>query len=390
MNKYFKIIVRNIKEDLMRNTIMIIFVGVAVFLMNISLSRFMHQEYINSLVRECGLYDDYIYSAPPGKEIYFENENSGVALKFIRDQLDVLKEEGKIDAFYTSTLFNAPISSDINDRADYMLYQKGLAVDIHFPVSSGKWFSTSEFNDELIPVVIGSDLSSRYKVGDIITLPYFEKNAAVIGVLERNAMVLRLGAGGNGMNLNDTFCTGNNMIIACVDEIDEVFDNGGTVIKVASQYRQEVFNLICNVSYTFTFKELSESAYESNKLLTEMQSVVFVLMMIVCVAGVSSGNLLETINCKKRYAIYFLCGMDWAICVKVTLIECLIKLIIPSALGFWGFLKWCSKVDFYAMRITSVNFFITIFLLLAVFFLTSLKPLLEIKRTSPVKIISEA
>ncbi len=393
MTKYFKIIVGNIRTDLLRNIIMVAFVGISVFLMNISLSRFMHQEYINSLVRDCGLYDNYIYSAPPDKEVYNSSDNEinlgDAALKYIRGQLSALKKEGKIDAFYASAFFNAPISNDINDRADYILYPKEFAVDVNFPVSSGEWFRTSLVDEEVIPVIIGGNLSARYRIGDKISFPFLEKDAKIIGVLERNAMVLTLGAGGNGMNLNETFRTGNNMIIACVDEIDKGDDMGGTVIKVAPQFQHEVFERISDVSYTFTFMELSERAYEDNKLLTEMQSVVFVLMIIVCITGVSSGNLLETITCKKRYAIYFLCGMNWSICMRITFVESLIKLIIPSALGYWGFLKWCSGQDFYALRITGVNIIITIVLLVVVFFLTSLKPLLDIKKTSPVRIISE-
>lgn len=396
MTKYFAIIAKNIRQDPARNIIMTLFVGISVFLMNISLSRFMHREYINSLVRDCGLYDNYLYSAPPDKSAYFADNRSEnkvnlkeAAIEFIRQQLESLKNEGKVEAFYGSDVFNAPLSADINDRATIILYPKELAADIKFPVSSGKRFGDLSFDDEYIPIVIGSDLSSRYKIGDIITFPFLNKNAVVIGKLERNALILTIGAGGSGVDLNDTFSSGNNAVIACVNEDEISSEIGGAIIKVAPQYRKDVLKSIADVSYTFTFEDLSERAYESNKLLTEMQTVVFVLMMIVCVAGVSSGNLMETINCRKRYAIYFLCGMDWSICMRITLIENLIKLIIPSAFGYWGFLKWCGGQNYYALRITELNIFITLVIIAAVFFLTSLKPLFNIKRTAPVQIITE-
>lgn len=396
MTKYFTIIAKNIKQDTARNIIMTVFVGISVFLMNISLSRFMHREYINSLVRGCGLYDNYMYSASPDKSAYFADNGSDnernlreAAVEFIRRQLGALKDEGKVEAFYGTEIFSAPISDDINDRAKFIFYPKELVNDIKFPVSSGKWFGDHSSDDEYIPIVIGSDLSSRYKIGDIVTFSFLNKKAAVIGKLERNALVLTIGAGGSGVDLNDLFSLGNNAVIACVNADEISSEMGGTIIKAAPQYRKDVLKSIADVSYTFTFEDLSERAYASNKLLTEMQTVVFVLMMIVCVAGVSSGNLMETINCRKRYAVYFMCGMDWSVCVRITLVESLIKLIIPSVLGYWGFLMWCAEQDLYALRITNLNVFITIILIAAVFFLTALKPLSDIKKTSPVKIISE-
>lgn len=395
MTKYFTIIAKNIRQAPARNIILTVFVGISIFLMNISLSRFMHREYINSLVRDCGLYDNYMYSTPPDKSAYYADNGSDnernlrdSAIEFISQQLESLKNEGKVEAYYGSEIFNAPISADINDRATFIFYPKELVSDIKFPVSSGKWFGNS-IDNECIPIVIGSDLSSRFKIGDIVTFPFLNKSAAVIGKLERNALVLTIGAGGSGVDLNDTFSSGNNAVIVCANADKISSEIGGTIIKAAPQYHKDVMKSIADVSYTFTFEDLSERAYESNKLLTEMQTVVFVLMMIVCVAGVSSGNLMETINCRKRYAIYFLCGMDWSICVRITLIENLIKLIIPSALGYWGFLKWCGGQNFYALRITDLNIFITIILIAAVYFLTALKPLFDIKRTSPVKIITE-
>lgn len=208
-------------------------------------------------------------------------------------------------------------------------------------------------------------------------------------MLDKNAMVLRCGAGGNGIDLNSVFRKGNDVIVACVDNMDFSNSSGATIIKVSEQYQQNVLDCISDIVYTFSFKELSDTAYENNRLITEMQFVIFALMMIVCITGVSSSNLLETIRCKKKYAVYFMCGMDWKRCIRISFIESLFNLIIPTLIGYIAFLKWCEEQNFSALRITNTNVLVTTFFIIFVFVLTSLRPLIDIKNTSPVKIISE-
>lgn len=263
-----------------------------------------------------------------------------------------------------------------------------MVADLKFPVSRGIWFDKFDFNDSTIPVVVGSELARRFRVGEKISVYDNDNVFVVIGVLERNAMVLDSGMGGNGANINGLFEIGNNTIIAINDEQD---GNSlrGAIIKVCPENQIAVFNAIGNISYTFTFKDISDKAYSENRLATEIQTIIFFLMMIVCIAGVSSGNLISSIDRKKKYAIYFFCGMNWSTGVLLTLEECLIKLVIPTALGYIVFYKWCVTRDFYTLRVTEINLIVTVVFLFGIFFLTSLAPLFNIKRTSPVKIISE-
>ena len=387
MLKLLKIIFGNIKKDILHNIIMIVFVAISIFLMNISLSRFMHQEYINNIVREYGLYDNYMYAAPPDKSSYYKNDyssNKASPGKYVRDQLEELKDNGTIENCFTATHFTHGI-----ENIEYMLYPRELALDIRFPLSKGRWFSSDDIGKDYTPVIVGSGLAGNFKVGETVELMGINGKCIIIGILERNAMVLTIGAGGNGMDLNSTFISGNNMVVACVPQIDEEYDGSGTIIKTSPQNRKEVFDRISDIVYTFTFEELAKSAYENNRLITEMQTTVFILMMVVCIAGVSSGNLLAAIFCKKKYAAYFLCGMDWKTGVSVTLSESLIKLVIPAAAGYAMFCKWCVDQNFWALRVTNVNLILTIFFLIVIFLLTSLKPLLDIKHTSPVRIIVE-
>ncbi|MCH5205111.1 MAG: ABC transporter permease [Oscillospiraceae bacterium] len=396
--KQLKIIFGNLKNDKLNTVIMILFVGASVFLMNISLSLFMHREYINNLVRDSGFYEDYMYISEPDKGDW---ENGGEfrnrIWEYEMSELDRLKSEGIIEGWYQAIEVNAPLSHDIeNDRAPHIYYPSGLAASLRFHVSKGIWFDKYDFegnsDENVIPVVVGSDLADRFKVGENISLynpKHTEKNYLVIGVLERNAYIFTTGSSGTDMDTNYLFEQKNDAIIIIEDNINEImpFLHGTAVIKASRENQQTVFDALGDYSRIFTFKYMSDNAYERNRTTTEMLTVIFVLMAIVCIAGVSSGNLLSTITSKKKYAVYFLCGMDCKTGVVTTFLESVLKLAVPGAVGYALFIHWREEQLYNGLRVTSANAAVTAAFLAAIFLLTSLMPLLDIKRTSPVKII---
>ena len=397
MLRDLRIILGNAGSDLLRGIIVMFFVGASTFLMNVSLSRYSYQEYINSLVRDCGLYDSYMYAAPPDKGVYFREDSPtdlrAAALSYVQDGLTELMAKGVVEAFYGAASFNGPVSDDPDERAYYLLYPGEFLRDISFPTSRGVWFDEPGQNepDNTCPTaVIGSGLAKRYKPGGTYKFRGLDTEIRVIGVLSDNAMVLKCGAGGNGTDLNSMFRSGNDVIIVCADDISIPNGSGAALIKASGQGQQRVMERISDSVYTFTFRELADTAYENNRLVSEMQSVVFVLMMVVCITGVSSSNLLKTIQCRKKYAVYFMCGMEWRHCIRLSVIEGAIRLVIPAVVGYAAFLGWCAEQNYSALRITTADSLLSAGFIACIFALTSLVPLVNIRNTSPVRIISGA
>lgn len=400
--KQLKIIFGNIKKDKLNNLIMIAFVCASVFLMNVSLSFFMHWKYINNFVKDCGLYDNYMYFGYPNKTKSNDPDNFEINSDFNREiweyevsELERLKSEGVIEGWYATAQAGAPLSDDWeNDRAEHIYYPKELAVDLKFPVSKGIWFDKYDFegaDENVIPVVVGSDMAHRFRLGTKITLPsseHPEKDYLVIGVLQRDSYLLTSGSSGTDMDTNYLFDQINDAIIIIDEDPSVILWHGHAVIKVSPENQQTVFDTFGDYSRTFTFKYMSDNAYEINRTNTEMFSVIFLLMMLVCIVCVSSGNLISTIANKKRYATFFLCGMDWKTSIVTTVLESVLKLAVPGAVGYAIFMHWCNDpASGKAYRVTTANPIVTAVFLAAIFLLTSLIPLIEIKRTSPVKII---
>lgn len=395
--KLLKILFSNFKSNVIQMIISIFFVTISVMLMNITLSRFMYTKYINNLVIESGLFYNYMYVTAPNKNAYYmSNSDSATNLvnkanEYVADKLNELKSYKAIENYYYISSFGAPISNNIDDRAKFVCYPQGFANEISFPVSDGRWFNEYDFNNELTPMIIGSDYSGRFKIGEIIDFYNLDFKAIVIGILERNSLVLTSNAIGNGMDLNSCFASGNNMIILC-DNWNKPASNATiikTLVENTASSEQSVFNAISDISFTFTFKNLAQRANEDNRFITEMQTIIFLLMMIVCIAGVSNGNLLATIYQRKKYSVYFLCGMNWGKGILITAVEGIINWVIPAIIGYIMFIGFCVKESYYGLRVTTANIWLTLLLLVAIFTLTALKPLSNIKNSSPTKMLGK-
>ena len=382
--KQLRIILGNFKKDLLNNIIMIIFVTLSVFFMDLSLSEFMHCNYINNLIKDCGLYEDFLFVAPPMKWGGFDyEEKRNRVFEYIETELDNMKTQGTVESW-----------SNLESLGKYSFYPSELLKSIRFNVSKGIWFDKYDFDGNsdsgLTPVVVGSHLAGQYKVGDVVTFDIIKGECVVIGVLERNSLVLAPFGNGTDMDLEMCFTLGDDRILLADGELLERYSRhytAGIVVRASAENQRQVLDKFGDVSGAFTFKQMADNSYEQNRGLSEMQSIIFVLMMVVCIAGVSSANLLGTIASKKKYAVYFLCGMDWKTGVITTLTESVLKLAIPGAVGYAMFIHWCIGQDYELLRVTVANVILTVVFLAAIFLLTSLMPLLDIKRTSPVKII---
>ncbi len=142
MLKGLKIIAANFRKDIIHNLAMLVFVALSVFFMNLSLSEFMHQNYINNYVKERGLYEDYMYLTYPDKAAFDGYDTREIWAKEL-SLLDKLKSDGIIENWYLSVRANAPITDKQNsdgeytDRAEVYSYPRELAADLRFPVSKG-------------------------------------------------------------------------------------------------------------------------------------------------------------------------------------------------------------------------------------------------------------
>lgn len=380
MNTLF-IVFKNFKKQIIRYIIAMIFVALSVYMMNISLSRYIHEQYLNNLVGSSGL-DGFYYISPISKRQVRDLQ----IIDYVSGRTEEMKTSGKVENYYRISGGNVPVnSSGGSNRLDFVFCGSDLLKDIRYPLSKGTWFDKYENNDGTpTPVVISYDLALKYKVGE--EFDALGERYVIIGVLERNAQVLGSGAGGSGLNLSSVFDNAANTVIVCGDSPYEIVDN---IIVRAPSLNQQDFNFLKNIANVISFDELSKRYTKENKSLLTMQTTILMLMLLISVISISSNNLLAVIINRKKYSVYYMCGMEWKTAVTISFIEAVIKLVLPAVVGYIVFLLYCEQNQYSSLRVNEINILFTVLLLVIIFLLTSLKPLFDIKRTSPVKIISE-
>ncbi|MBQ9984174.1 MAG: ABC transporter permease [Lachnospiraceae bacterium] len=388
------ITVKKLRRDRVRNIIIVLFVISAVFLMNIALSTFRHCEYLNTFARSSGLYDRYMYAGTPTKQVYYNAEGINKlekAEEYVRKELDRLIAQGYVEDYYNICKIDAPIDEYENIRADFVFADEGLFDNLSFPMAKGVWFDSyckDEYNENVVPVVIGYDMKAYFEVGQIVRFDSFDVDCIVIGILERNALFINPSAAGSGIDLNSITQISNELVIVG-KEYENLEDS--LIIRLSEDNlnvsEMEVLETIADVVDTFTFRKLADTAYENNLYATEMRATLAILSILTCVIGIWCENLLSSVRGKKRQAIYFLCGMDVKTGVLSTVLESFLKLYIPSFIGMWLFFDYCRREAFAELYTDWVNLFITMLIITVIFITMVIRTLLVARNNTALKII---
>lgn len=392
--KLSSITLKNIGRDGIRNIIIVIFVAVSVFLMNISLATFRHCRYLNRLIESSGLYDSYMYAGTPTKQVYYDNDEEDMIFKandYVRRELENAKTDGSIMDYYYVSQVNASITEDTDIGVDFVFAKHDLLRELSFPVMKGEWFDTYSFEqseEALVPIVIGYSLKRNYKIGQIVTLDGFGFDCIVIGVLKRNTLFISPNASGSGIDLNAVTQNANNMVIVA-KEYEDI--DASLVIRLSDSNREVskriVLEKIADIVDAFAFDFLADKAYENNIYATQMQTTLSILALLICIIGIGCGNLLSFVRGIKRQAVYFLCGMPAKTGVLSVVFEGLLKLYIPALFGLCMFFRYCRREEYDGLYVDGVNVLITGLIITVIFAAALYRTFLVAKNNSSLKII---
>lgn len=374
---------RNYRRHFLRNVLMTFFVVLAVFLLNLFASNFRYCEYLNNLVKNVGLYEDYLYVGSPSKTHFLNSEK--LVMTYVLEELERLKQEGDIESYARVEIYGT-------DEATCVQTTVELLQSLSYPVEKGHWFSEQEYDyGGAVPVVIGSDLAGKYKIGETFFCESVGCEAVVIGVLKKNTKFLMSNVSGNGIDLNS-------ITISCDDLMvigtwtDDVFITQASPVFVrlaSTEYADTVFNAVADIVDTFSFKDMADRAYSDNLYLVRMQGILAFLAVIVCVTCIGCGNMLASSDNRNCQAVYNLCGMGEKMGKALVVTDCVVKLYIPAIIGVIVFYKYCEGQSFDMVYVDFWNGFMTMAIMTVTMIFTSIKPLVKVMTASPVDIIQE-
>lgn len=393
-SKTLLITIKNLKRDSVHNIIIIIFVMIAVFFMNNSLSIARYCTYLNTIIKSSGLYETYMYVATPTKQAYYENDETDMldeANNYVKHELDKAMEDGKIEDYFSVCQAGAPCNYAMTGEAMYFYAKYDFLKELSFSVCKGKWFDTydvNEYGDNLIPIVVGYHFKSIFSIGQVINFDGFDGDYVVIGIMNQNGLFVSPTAGGNGTDLNTVMQNANDLIIVAKEQQDS---DSPYMVKLPSHnteaYAMDIIEKIADVVDVFTFSELADTAHKNNTLFTEMSATLAILSVITCVVGIWCGTLLSYSRGRKRQAVYVLCGMNARTSVICMILEGFLKLILPAIIGLWFFSYYCHQQATAELFIDWISIAITMLMIGGMFVLTIIRTRGAVTDNSSLNII---
>ena len=360
-------------------------------MVNFELSYYRYDHHIDKTVKNCGLYDNYLYVGIPGKSIYDHDKCIEITDE-VSKHLQKLKDSGTIANYWR--LNESWITQDDGKENIVLYYPEDFLSGLNMTMMKGRWFDNASNKGGLIPVVAGYNVAKRYKIGQKFAIDGDEEKYVLIGVLKKNEIFFEANASGTGMDLKSIASDADNMMIVGSDyESATGFSDYSmaTIVKTKESdkgERVEGIDKIANLCYTFTFKEIADRAHKDNMYIIRMQGILSLLTLMVCVIGVSCINLLMAVREKKTDSIYMLCGMDKKTAYKIIAIEGIIKGIIPTIAGLAWFFSYTASNGIDEVYTDCWNGIFSLLLIAIVYVFSSLYPIKQISEMSPAEIVT--
>ena len=247
--------------------------------------------------------------------------------------------------------------------------------------------------------VISYDLFQKLKcnVGDIINLFDSEGNKyylKISGVLSQDALMLSTSVSGSDLTLKAVFfepkCSaiffafpetsnGNQpQFNKCRSGLAEVGSN-----ITLSEAQKAIMN---SDTSAFTFAEMEKLEREENKDIFLSFVMLSIVLIIVGIVGISVNNFLVLKVNKRRFGIYYTCGMSQTDCFLILILRNLITISISSILSF--FIISLLQVTGYISDLAVSNIYILIFTVFStvILALSSVPLYFEIKQKTPIEL----
>lgn len=220
----------------------------------------------------------------------------------------------------------------------------GMLDFLKLQLSDGRNFSPSDFKGvsdyKTVPTIIGSSLSSIYKLGDIITCPRSPNQLdnskfEVVGILKSGQEFFKNDMLGEGpLNLNDVLIFPVNCDFA--ETVNSYFNNLCSIPSNTSEATEKIFdvsknhNMMLNVS---SIKDLITSKYEEDLTLLRGYLVINISMIIFSLFGIVVTMIMLVESRKREFGIRLATGATKSYLYSLILGEMLVTDVIGFIFG---------------------------------------------------------
>lgn len=361
---------------------------------NIFLGLTGHLLSLRRLTHISGLVDG-IYFYPGEKYFLTENPDADVTLTMKFESLSHLVDYGTVN------MLLARFPDKDEQWLELTVWDRALIEQVRLPLAKGSWFDDIKAVDSAVPVVVSSKLGREYPLDRTCTIrvvldpdgtKHHDLRVRVIGILQEPGYGLKM----SGNSLEGILDLKFEGLILPLEAFPAGtytmrYNNGTMLFPLKEKAESVMASLEKSLSPRHgelqLFTDLVKKAERQQK---DIRFTVFslgALLLIVSLAGLGGSNILSILALEKNYALYFMCGARWILCLIIVCIKDFLVLALPFAVTL-VITRACNIIfqgSLFPMDRSGL--FLSAALCAGIFLITSTGPLIYLYRRSPVEII---
>lgn len=391
--KKFKILFKLIKQNFLKNIVILIQIVFSIYVVTVLLCKIISYTETKSMLTQMGLEDKMCFSEALHISTLMESENRTEKYQKIKEWLKDLDSVEWVSNTYVTRLQK--------QNFETFMYDEELIKNIKFNLDEGNNFDEDNLKNDIIPIVVSHSLSDIYKINNIYEFEIYNKTedcnikfkTVVIGVLKEEAYIYTGNANQSDPQVSDLFykLSKDEKKIIMPNKFKETNDyvvNKGFTLGLKNKeiFMKESYQKVINSGLgSFVINEnLQDNFY--NKLIDNYKLYIylFIITYVFVIVSIGGYNMLETLNYKRLFTIYYINGMTWKNGIILISVRNLLVIIVPTILSSIV----CNKIlNEGQLNIKVV--LITTFMYFIVFVLTTIGTVVTLKNTKPSEVLKE-
>lgn len=269
-----------------------------------------------------------------------------------------------------------------------------LDASLNIPLASGTWCEKAINNK--IEVVVSNN--NYFNIGDVLHIsmndtPY---ELIITGILESPALEFKMNTSGDEMCSLDFLypfeekSTEGNAILVYVssswDKYDDIPKDDGRIIffddNISLTDMQENLTILSNKGFTAQNDELQKGTKEQIHICLSKYLPTVIFLILIVILGLTSSAILNTLEYRKHFAVFFIVGCTWTQCIIINLMYICSSVVI-SVMIYSFFQFFFSSYHF-----SDLNLLLTMGLCMFVIIISAIIPYNNMKKTTPKELIT--
>ena len=315
------------------------------------------------------------------------------------ETLDDLIDETIMQLKGVSSICGVSVTSaECEESEDFYLSMHQLSPELDetlkIPLARGTWCKKAT-NDKIEAVISNTN---RFNIGDVlhITMNGEPYELIITGILESPALEFQMNTSGDQMcsldflyPFEEKSTEGKEVLVyvsSSWNKFDDIPKDAGRIIffddKLSLTDMQKNLTILSNKGFTAQNEELKKGTKEQIHICLSKYLPTVIFLILIVILGLTSSAILNTLEYRKHFAVFFIVGCTWTQCIIINLMYICSSVAI-SVIIYSVFQIFFSSYHFY-----DINLLLTIGLCMFVIVISAIIPYNNMKKTTPKELIT--